>query len=830
MSTLTFLKYNNYYNRTLKGWEDTSTSNYSSFSPKAYSNLNFDPKDGIDTVHYINDSVLTDFKYDYMLVSDDNSTTIKSKWFVIDAVWNRRHQWRIVLHRDVLADKWNMYKDNPFFCRKGLPTVSSPLVYNSEGMQFNQILKERSPLKASSTQTKRYIVGFMDKKWPGGKVYETPIYTSYENLEAVPVSKWVGRTYINPAFPAVVFDLVESAEPSGDSANGTGRRLIIPMTNSSIITTEAINTNFESQVGRTDTSTSAAITTIKNAGTALKASSHFNDLCAMANLHLDKMRTASIVPENISEINHFWDLYQNKPIQVGDKVYVFNFTISTGKLIDKAYINEFEDGGDNPARIFAMEGKDWLRSLLSASSGLTPPGNIWSTGDENSDSFLANLDSVWATWGGSRITVSMTEQTTTIDIPSPSSDLPLPYNIWFIEDSEEARRFAGYFATQFGQTFLYDMQLFPFEPPFNPNDTPYTIATGVYLYWANGDSKSGTLYHTLTSRPYTSAEDKKVGANQELCRIIAPNGASAWEFNPATIGGIGASTFKYEFTLMPFSSYLHIFPKFDKLYGTINKIADNNTVAHPEIGESRGIVCEGPWSIPYSTDNWSTYQLQNSAYKSSFDRTIENMTITQDVEKTKEKWQVGLGTIQSGISGAAAGGTTGAAAGPIGAAVGAAVGGTVGVASSALGGMMDIELNNKLRAEQIDYTKDQFYNSLRNIQAQSRPLVHSSSTSIGCSYFPIVEYYSADMGSETTIKDCFLNDLRYHGWTMGIKTTVNDLKNNIKNYDGDNIPAAPTRYVQGDLINVDVGTYGDDYHIAKEIAKELNLGVYLWQI
>ena len=63
---------------------------------------------------------------------------------------------------------------------------------------------------------------------------------------------------------------------------------------------------------------------------------------------------------------------------------------------------------------------------------------------------------------------------------------------------------------------------------------------------------------------------------------------------------------------------------------------------------------------------------------------------------------------------------------------------------------------------------------------------------------------------------------------MNVPTTFQTVVNAMYDYDGDNIESSPTRYIQGDLVNTE--GLDDDYHIAKEIAKELNLGVYIWQI
>ena len=63
------------------------------------------------------------------------------------------------------------------------------------------------------------------------------------------------------------------------------------------------------------------------------------------------------------------------------------------------------------------------------------------------------------------------------------------------------------------------------------------------------------------------------------------------------------------------------------------------------------------------------------------------------------------------------------------------------------------------------------------------------------------------------------------GESLPIKTTFKTMEDNIQRNGG--IVNAPTRYIQGDLINVDVG---EDAHIANELIKEINKGVYIYNV
>ena len=759
MSTLHFLNYNNYQNRVLKGEALTSTSSYS--ISKSYSNLNFNPNDGVDTVHYINDPATNSFNYDYCLVTNDDSTTILSKWFVMDAIWNRKHQWEVTLKRDVKADLYDEYKSKPFFCKKGVPYgTGDVLCFNSEGQDFNQILKSRTALKQTSGQTGRYIIGFVDKKWNSGEVIYSQHAAEYASIEDLPF-KFSGNSGSYVMNGSKIVALVagnNTGTPVGQTGQYRGYyyEIILPVE-----------------------SGSATVSTLKEVfattDLAWQDSTQANWQAAANYLMTNRREIvtscgAMIDNSTGSQKNaaKFFSLYNGKPILIGDKIYTFTRTTTT---VDPYFDIPLSSNYKNPIGY----------ALSSYDTNIAYNGTV--TG--------SMLGGYYRTTYNFSVTVQNANK---VSLTPPTGLLGRPYNIFVIPDSAEAREFAGQFASQYaGGNVLYDLQLFPYTPPTTESGST-TITSGVVLKWATNDSRTGTCSHDAIAS-YSSMSDKKVGANQHMCRMISPNGASAWEFNPATIGGVAANSIKYEFTLIPFNSYLHLFPTFGGIYGSINKSSGDTN------GETRGMVCSGPWSLPYSTDNWSTYQLNNSAYMDSFNRQIENMTVTQDIDRAQQMFQMFTAPITGMFMGAMGGGVAGAA---------------LGAGAGLIGSVADYQLSEVGRKETIDYTKDQFYNSLRNIKAQARPLAHNSSITIGNSYWPIIEYYEADVSGSTDMRDYLLEDLRVHGWTMGIKTTFETMKGRAS--------SSTSNYIQGHLLQIN---NSEDTHIANEVMKELEKGVYI---
>lgn len=157
---LLLLKYNNYYNRILKGYANidgyklaVGTSGYAEIG-----SVNFNPRDGVNTTHTVN----TDFDFDYMLVFDDAEPyTIRSRWFAIDSQYQNGKQRTVTLRRDVLYDYSGSYGTAPAFIEKGAVASSDSAIYNLENMTFNQVLTSTTFLRDASAHS--WIVGYIAK-------------------------------------------------------------------------------------------------------------------------------------------------------------------------------------------------------------------------------------------------------------------------------------------------------------------------------------------------------------------------------------------------------------------------------------------------------------------------------------------------------------------------------------------------------------------------------------------------------------------------------------------------------------------------------------------
>lgn len=223
-------------------------------------------------------------------------------------------------------------------------------------------------------------------------------------------------------------------------------------------------------------------------------------------------------------------------------------------------------------------------------------------------------------------------------------------------------------------SFCYDIQLLPYCPfmhsttylgsllmidsaRFTPiKDSAGKVQYGIFF----SDSSSGTF----DIKYKVNITNKKMSNQVDMMRLVSPNFASQFEFNPARNDGV--SYFNVDYTYLPLGSYIHVNPDFKGLYGK-------------DFNDARGLICQGDFSIMYLNDAWKSYQTQNKNYLEIFNREVSNL-------ETNYKYQR-INSVLSTITGA-----IGAGAG-IGALVGGKGGVGVGIAAGAAslgGGIADL--------------------------------------------------------------------------------------------------------------------------------------------
>lgn len=152
MKNIIFINgYNNYYNRRVK-YSQNLSDYIDGYDCTVKTGVNFNPNDGVTARLTANLDIDIDaISPDYALVVDEYNEIV-SRWFVIEMVRNLNGQYSVHLKRDVIADHFDKLKTVPIFVQKANLSSNNDLIYNSEGMKFNQI-KQREILLKDKTNT-----------------------------------------------------------------------------------------------------------------------------------------------------------------------------------------------------------------------------------------------------------------------------------------------------------------------------------------------------------------------------------------------------------------------------------------------------------------------------------------------------------------------------------------------------------------------------------------------------------------------------------------------------------------------------------------------------
>ena len=780
--------YNNYYNRiykrenTIQGYIDASEG-YFTFQDA----MNFEYRDGTSTDKLFNCGEFVDSEPNYLLLKQNATDTEPlSRWFVVEWVKVRRNQYRAILRRDLLADNYDAIMKSPCFIEKGYVGPEDSAIFNKEDMTFNQIKTRETLLKDDSKTA--WIVGYIakdhtaltDKTFTYNPVVDLTISGNFSDWQYANLVDGTEHTTINPTSPnnSMRFLLHYIAQLSGYSYEF--------MFNSSS------DSAYENNTPRDYWWTSKAdCDTYRNSNWR---SSIDWDTC-LSKVLLD--RPTWVSRTDYDEIMSFI----GKKVQFQDGVYEFTLTQNVNALQDDwSYWNS--------GNLY-----DYLYGIVNA--GL--PNGIQGTEYYPVayrlylTKFTITARQVQNIQGTYKYSIP---QTTKLLNDAPYKMFCIPYcndgqYLFQVNDSQHRYyldkdimlTWSFNIATELGDS-LYDLQILPYCPISNwrgNNNVPgifsldktenvdYTTlldsnnnVVGV-CSWCDVSSKEQFLTYPIEIMDY------KVENQCDMYRLCSPNYASVFEFNAARNGGVEGYNVRY--TYKPYQPFVNVAPKFNRLYGK-------------DFKDNRGLILSGDFSLPIVKDAWINYQLQNKNYALAFDRQIENLENNYSWQKKMGIANAVTGTIQGGVSGAMSGAMMGGG-------VGAVIGGVVGTGASLAGGIMDVNMQQALHNEAIDFAKDNFGFQLGNIRALPNTLNKVSSIVANSKLFPFVEYYTCTDEE----KQAFDDKLKYNGMSIGRIGHILDFKH----------PDAQT-YIKGQIIRLE-GEF--DTHTANEIANELYKGIYI---
>ena len=798
---LCLYNFNNYSNRILD--RRNKLEDYQDYFIKSTPNgVNFNPNDGINTSIVLN--IADDEIPNYIICVPDGTTNIHSRWYVIEANRTTGNQYRVTLLRDVLADYYDEIYNSTAFVQKGMLPMSSPFIYNSEGMSFNQIKKDEIPLYDISGTS--WIVAYLSTNKPTNAVNWLPTNVKAD-IEVTSLDKWkytANNDYNvyqdeTGAYHAWTFNsswayLLEfswnnkGSQPTYSNPNDIG---IYKKDQLSHDTSLSVN----APSGDINRFYSIARTGLQNLISNTTSSTE-NKIKSWYSSDI----TGSDLLENVG-----------KTIKETSTGKVYRIGVSYGNI---ETVSNNVAVGTNPY--------NELQSIVNKVS------EIQGTGNNASYTITYKVQKV-------RPVFSELAQEDAISIPFSDSGVALkdaPYYMVAMPIDGTVRFAAGDkgtfevesdvtygLAQQMGRVLgseLYDIQLLPYCPVSNivyrlhlqplidvrtlNANSDYLIITDEkgtkksVMFYCTESSFDGTVYLTTEQQAkidniVNKSYDYKVQNECDKWRLCSPGYTNTYEFSMAKNGGFRG--FNIQCTYKPFNPLIAINPVYGGLYGqTFNK-------------EQRGLILSGDYSMPRITDAWTQYQLNNKNYEDIFNRQMVNMDVQQGIQRQEAIAGMVAGSLQGGASGAMMGSVMG---GGIGMGVGAAL----GTVASAGAGIADYKNIQKLQSEQKSYATDLYNYNLSNIRATPNTLTKTSAFTILNKLVPFLEYYTCTDDE----KQAFINKLSYNGMSIGVIGKVGIYIDNTYNNH---------KYIQCSIIHIDIDN--EDAGVRNAINNELMRGV-----
>lgn len=792
--TLYLYNFNNYFNRLLDVRD--SLSDYADYFIKATSSgVNFNPNDGVNTSIVLN--IADDEIPNYIICVPDGTTDIHSRWYVMDANRTTGNQYRVNLMRDVLADYYDEVYNSIAFIQKGMLPMSSPFIYNSEGMSLNQIKKDEIPLYDSSLCP--WIVAYLSTNKPTNEVKWLPT-----NVKA-----------------DITVDKLENWDYTANNdyniyQDGTGAYHAWAYNSN-------VHTIYEFSWNNKDPQQCILNNNDYGVSSKYQLSGHNTSLSVNVGM-------GSIGLTLIDGVNN---LIANTTSSTDNKIKSWYSSNLTGSGLLENVGKTIKDTSTGKVYRIGVSYGNIETVSTDIATGSSPYNELQGIVDNVSEiSGTGNNDSYTITYKVQKIRPVFTEveQGDAISIPFSDSgkalkDAPyymvampvggsVKYNLIdkpFISEPDVVYGLAQQMGRVLGSE-LYDIQLLPYcpIPSITPlhwvdlrgleNNVDYVLIKdeqGNYksvMLYCTESSFSTTAYLTVEQRTKIKSivyqsYDFKVQNECDKWRLCAPGYTNTYDFSMAKNGGF--KDFNIQCTYKPFNPLIAINPVYGGLYGqTFNK-------------EQRGLILSGDFSMPRITDAWIQYQLNNKNYEDIFNRQMINMDIQQGIQRTEAIAGMVAGSLQGGASGAMMGSV-------IGGGIGMGVGAAVGTIASAGAGIADYKNMQKLQKEQKSYATDMYNYNLGNIKATPNTLTKTSAFTILNKLVPFLEYYTCTDDE----KEAFINKLSYNGMSIGVIGQVGTYINNSYNNH---------KYIQGTIINIDLPN--EETHMANTINDELMKGI-----
>lgn len=846
MSTLVFLdKYNNYFNRIIKS-ENSLEGYLTGRRTQTFENLNFNPNDSVTTELIINWS--HEWNPDYLLVLNSQNN-LESRWFVVEAQRTRAGQYMVTLKRDSVADYQNLILNAPTFVEKATVSSNDPLLFNSEGMGFNQIKKQEILLKDETQMA--WLVGYAVQdaaRHPSNGYYEgsSKIRTT---INAGSVPSWLRNMFgTSPKFALSTDNNISIGAKfqtrSWENIYGIHAYCLVNMSNifdgSSSIETENDNANWiegwdlllyaNYDVGWWYNDSADLVRFVKENYPGLISSSFESGnnrvMLTQAlrnNLGIESYDRYVAVKEWDGRVFKDGDRYYK--IHVSDNSDTYNATDWFSGDSSSNSMHYFKEGLAVNSKEYHERGSYTLNTEMGGSRGveLTMPFKTMDVYTEEVYSGQTTEDATLLETAYIRTYIPSTRKQT---LEQPYDMFCIPYGELncgngFVTNKDvsliAARSLARAGSGKDMNTEVYDVQLLPYCPVRDiyaagminlstlTEDVDYTYIRDQFgnaysvVFWCRNCDFSFNIAQSITiprRSDATEAENLKISNECDLYRLNSPNYDGSFDFSVAKNGG-SVNFFNVDCTYKPFNPYIHINPDFSGLYGS-------------DFNDARGLICKGDFSVALLTDAWAQYELQNKNYQQIFNNEITTLDSQADLARHDLYANTindilnnnAAKTFNAAMSGAQSGGVVGGVVGGIVTGVNTTVNSLFNLGN----GLYNIGENNRIVKNQL---LNNFNYNLGNIKALPASLSKTSALTYNNKLFPFIEYYTATDRE----KNMLLNKLRFDGMTV---MAIGNL--------GDYIRGDRT-FMRGQIIRLE--GISDDTHILNDIYTEIKKGVYL---
>ena len=792
MASIFIYNYNNYYNRRVRGQNNTLSDYGTPIYIETGNAVNFNPADGVNTI-FVAGKMSNSYtgKGDYFIYSEDN-VSITSRWFILEADRTRNGQYRLQLRRDVIVDNYNAVLNGTALIEKGTVDDSNALIYNSEPIPVNQIKTKEYELRDDTNFA--WIVGYIARN------------TSYDNGGSTDKNKMTFETSV-----------------------------IIPDLTVKSLSDWAYNKYVDKELCKNITPHLDFIThmDVDEAWTA------YRDL-KVASYDTNGMIIPNPPAYTVSDLKEFLDYLNGKSTEILDNMNKYSGLYLT-KTVNEADYNSVTKlngkilkSGDayykirvqtkfteSYVNITENKSGDYMRTYLNGIFNNAPGLALFErNGSKVPCRYTYEYDAAYLTLE------PMTYGSYSCEFPDENNRYHLkdaPYDMFAMPYSDKGsiqkpngttnvpnnKTLAISLAQEISRKLdanLYDMQLLPYCPFGGYNmvgnvmsltDTNVKRYTAIkdandnvtaYMIWCTASSGTKTIF--IKQSPYQIYYTNKKIENQcNMYRLVSPNFNGQFEFNLAKNNTKSLDTFNVDFTYMPYNPYIHITPvPISGLYGS-------------DFNDARGLICGGDFSLARVTDAWQSYQLQNKNYQAIFDRQIQNMDVNRKYQRIEESVGAVAGSFQTSAQGFMVGGG-----------VGAAVGGVLGLSA----GLGDLALSEGKYKEQRSYAQDIHQYQLENVRALPYSLSKTTAFTFNNKIFPILEYYTCTDEEKLAVA----NEIANTGMTVGVIGQVQEYAFNTWSYKN----IVSRNFVKCRLIRLE--DIKDDTHLIDAISNELNKGVY----